>query len=70
MVCSIWKGHVIGGGIGLSFKNRFRIATETATYNLPETHIYFATDASALSFMPNFDIENLPLALYIGLTMV
>ena len=68
-VCSIWKGHVIGGGVGLSFKNRFRIATETASFNLPETHIYFSSDASALSLMPTFNPANLPRALFIALTM-
>ena len=68
-VCSIWKGHVIGGGVGITFKNRFRLATETAKFNLPETHIYFGSDDSALSFLPHFKMAALPRALYIALTM-
>ena len=68
-VISFWKGHIVGAGVGLTFRNKFKIVTETATFSLPETQIYLGTDISALSFMPTFDATNLPRALYIALTM-
>ena len=58
-------GICMGGGIGLSVHGAIRVATEAATFAMPETAIGFFPDIGASFFLPR-----LPGALgfYLGLT--
>ena len=38
---SIWKGVVMGGGVGLSIYGDYRIATDSTKFAMPETSIGF-----------------------------
>ena len=66
---AFWKGKVIGGGVGLTHWCHFKIATESASYAVPETNIPMATYQANLCFLPTFSWDNLPRALYIALTV-
>uniref|UniRef100_A0A7S0J0Q1 3-hydroxyisobutyryl-CoA hydrolase n=1 Tax=Calcidiscus leptoporus TaxID=127549 RepID=A0A7S0J0Q1_9EUKA len=62
---SVWDGLVMGGGAGLSVHGRFRVATQSALFAMPETKIGFFPDVGATSFL-----SALPGALgeFLGLT--
>ena len=49
---SIWKGIVMGGGVGISVHGRFRVATDSTVFAMPETAIGFVPDVGATYFLP------------------
>lgn len=64
---AIWNGVVMGGGVGLSNHAKFRIATDTTVYAMPETGIGFFTDVAGSYFLPR--MKNNPcLGMFLGLT--
>ena len=48
---SIWKGVVMGGGVGLSIYGNTRIATEKSRFAMPETGIGFFPDVGGSYFL-------------------
>tara|TARA_B110000196_G_C21134224_1_gene660138 strand:+ start:54 stop:1055 length:1002 start_codon:yes stop_codon:yes gene_type:complete len=62
---SIWKGVVMGGGVGLSIYGDYRIATESTKFAMPETSIGFFPDVGGSFFLSR--LEN-NIGKYIGLT--
>ncbi len=58
-------GICMGGGIGVSVHGRYRVATETAQFAMPETAIAFFPDVGATHFLPRLPGR---LGLYLGLT--
>ncbi|RWS04455.1 enoyl-CoA hydratase-like protein [Dinothrombium tinctorium] len=58
-------GIVMGGGVGLSVHGAFRIATEKATFAMPETAIGFFPDVGGSHFLPRLPGK---LGLYLALT--
>jgi enoyl-CoA hydratase/carnithine racemase len=50
-VVSIWRGIVMGGGVGLSIYGSHRIATETTLFAMPETSIGFFPDVGSSYFL-------------------
>ena len=64
---AIWRGLVIGGGVGLTYWCQFKIATESASFSIPETNMPMGTDQAVACLLPTFDRANLPRALYISL---
>ncbi|KAK7198474.1 3-hydroxyisobutyryl-coenzyme a hydrolase-like protein [Novymonas esmeraldas] len=43
---SMWAGHVLGSGVGVSLHGRYRVACETTQFAMPETHIGTANDVA------------------------
>ena len=66
-VISVWKGVVMGGGVGLSIYGSTRIATETTVFAMPETSIGFFPDVGASFFLSHY-VKSPGLGLYIGMT--
>lgn len=64
-VISFWEGLVIGGGVGLSLYGRYRIATDTTQFSMPETGIGFFPDVGASYFYGALPGS---LGVYLGLT--
>ena len=62
---SIWRGIVMGGGAGISVHGRFRVATETVQFAMPETMIGLIPDVGASYFLGRLAGG---LGMYIGLT--
>ena len=62
---SIWKGVVMGGGVGLSIYGDYRIATDSTKFAMPETSIGFFPDVGGSFFLAK--LEN-NLGKYLGLT--
>ena len=58
-------GICMGGGIGMSVHAPYRVATEHATFAMPETAIGFFPDIGATFLLPRLPGE---LGLYLGLT--
>jgi hypothetical protein len=58
-------GICMGGGIGMSVHGRFRVATEHASFGMPETAIGFFPDIGATYLLPRLPGE---LGTYLGLT--
>jgi enoyl-CoA hydratase len=58
-------GICMGGGIGLSVHAPYRVATEHATFAMPETAIGFFPDIGATFLLPRLPGE---LGIYLGLT--
>lgn len=58
-------GICMGGGIGLSVHAPYRVATEHASFAMPETAIGFFPDIGATYFLPRLPGE---LGMYLGLT--
>ena len=62
---SIWKGVVMGGGVGLSIYGDYRIATESTKFAMPETSIGFFPDVGGSFFLSKLQNN---IGKYIGLT--
>eukprot|EP01017_Pseudomicrothorax_dubius_P020250 TRINITY_DN22154_c0_g1_i1.p1 TRINITY_DN22154_c0_g1~~TRINITY_DN22154_c0_g1_i1.p1 ORF type:complete len:384 (+),score=120.09 TRINITY_DN22154_c0_g1_i1:120-1271(+) len=60
-----YDGIVMGGGVGISSQCRYRIATETSMYAMPEAKIGLFTDIGASYFLPRLRGR---LGLWLGLT--
>ncbi len=58
-------GICLGGGIGVSVHGRFRVATETAAFAMPETGIALFPDVGASYFLPRLPGA---LGMFLGLT--
>ncbi|MGE0223518.1 MAG: enoyl-CoA hydratase/isomerase family protein [Acetobacteraceae bacterium] len=58
-------GICMGGGIGVSVYGPYRVATEHASFGMPETAIGFFPDIGGTYFMPRMPGE---LGMYLGLT--
>jgi len=66
-VISIWKGIVMGGGVGLSIYGSHRIATESTVFAMPETSIGFFPDVGGSYFLSHL-VKQPGLGLYLGMT--
>jgi enoyl-CoA hydratase/carnithine racemase len=64
---SFWDGIVMGGGVGISILGEFRIATEKATFAMPETAIGIFPDVGSSAWLPHLQEG---FGSYIGLTGV
>ena len=62
---SIWKGVVMGGGVGLSIYGDYRVTTESTKFAMPETSIGFFPDVGGSFFLSK--LEN-NIGKYLGLT--
>ena len=62
---SIWKGVVMGGGVGLSIYGDYRVATESTKFAMPETRIGFFPDVGGSFFLSK--LEN-NIGKYLGLS--
>ena len=65
VLISIWDGHVLGGGVGLSINSEIIIATEKTLFGMPEAKIGFFVDSGAV-----YSLNKLKngLGLYLALT--
>lgn len=66
-VVSVWKGIVMGGGVGLSIYGSHRIATDTTMFAMPETAIGFFPDVGGSYFLSHL-VRQPGLGLYLGMT--
>ncbi len=66
-VVSIWKGIVMGGGVGLSIYGSHRIATDSTVFAMPETGIGFFPDVGGSYFLSHL-VRQPGLGLYLGMT--
>ena len=62
---SIWEGIVMGGGVGVSVHGKYRVATETTLFAMPETAIGLVPDVGSTFWLPRLPGS---LGLYLGLT--
>jgi len=62
---SIWKGVVMGGGVGLSIYGNYRIVTDTTKFAMPETAIGFFPDVGGSYFLSRLKNN---IGLFLGLT--
>eukprot|EP01017_Pseudomicrothorax_dubius_P010722 TRINITY_DN13867_c0_g1_i3.p1 TRINITY_DN13867_c0_g1~~TRINITY_DN13867_c0_g1_i3.p1 ORF type:complete len:354 (-),score=62.85 TRINITY_DN13867_c0_g1_i3:27-1088(-) len=62
---SIWTGIVMGFGVFFSVYGKFRIATETTLFGVPECKIGFYPDNTATYYLPKIPKN---VGLYLGLT--
>ena len=62
---SIWRGVVMGGGVGLSIYGDYRVATEMTKFAMPETSIGFFPDVGGSFFLSKLQNN---IGKYIGLT--
>ena len=62
---SIWKGVVMGGGVGLSIFGDYRIITDTTQFAMPETAIGFFPDVGGSYFLSRLKNN---IGLFLGLT--
>ncbi|KPA85012.1 putative mitochondrial enoyl-CoA hydratase/isomerase family protein [Leptomonas pyrrhocoris] len=63
---ALWDGYVMGGGVGLSFGSRYRVATEKACFAMPEAAIGMIPDVGGSWFLPRLPFPGL--GLFMGLT--
>ena len=66
-VISIWKGIVMGGGVGLSIYGSHRIATDSTVFAMPETTIGFMPDIGASYFLSH-SVKHPGVGLFLGMT--
>ncbi len=64
-VATIMDGVVMGGGVGISWTARYRIATERTTFAMPETGIGLFPDVGAGWFLPRMHGK---VGMWLGLT--
>lgn len=64
-VVSLVNGIVMGGGVGLSVHNSFRVVTETTRFAMPESSIGFISDVGTSFWLPKLDSN---LGYYLSLT--
>ncbi|KAH0555063.1 3-hydroxyisobutyryl-CoA hydrolase, mitochondrial isoform X1 [Cotesia glomerata] len=62
---AIMSGITMGGGVGLSVHGKYRIATESTVFAMPETAIGLFPDVGGTYFLPRLKGK---LGLYLGLT--
>ncbi|MDC0193148.1 enoyl-CoA hydratase/isomerase family protein, partial [Pelagibacteraceae bacterium] len=62
---SIWKGVVMGGGVGLSIYGDYRIATDSTKFAMPETSIGFSPCYIGAVFLFFFLFHLLPLSCFL-----
>lgn len=62
---SLWCGITMGGGVGIAYHSKYRIASDNTLCSLPETALGFFPDVGATYFLPR-----LPgyVGMYLGLT--
>ncbi|KPI85887.1 putative enoyl-CoA hydratase/isomerase family protein putative HIBYL-CoA [Leptomonas seymouri] len=63
---ALWDGYVMGGGVGVSFGSKYRVATEKACFAMPEAAIGMIPDVGGSWFLPRFSFPGL--GLFMGLT--
>lgn len=63
---SIWDGIVMGGGVGVSVHGSHRVASEKATFAMPETGIGLFPDVGGSWFLPRLPLKGL--GMYLALT--
>jgi len=63
---SLWNGFVMGGGVGVSVLGRYRVATDTTVFSMPETAIGLFPDVGSSSWLPH--IQPSGFGMYVGLT--
>jgi len=66
-VISVWKGIVMGGGVGLSIYGSHRIATDNTMFAMPETSIGFFPDVGGSWFLSHL-VKPKGLGLFLGMT--
>lgn len=44
---ALWRGHVLGSGVGVSLHSRYRVACESTTFGMPETKIGTVPDVGS-----------------------
>lgn len=69
---SIWDGIVMGGGVGISIYNKYRVATEHTVFAMPETKIGLFPDIGSFYWMTRLNSKKFTksIALYVALTGV
>ena len=65
---SLWNGFVMGGGVGISALGKYRIATDSTVFAMPETAIGLFPDVGSSHWLPH--LEPAGFGMYIGLTGV
>eukprot|EP00605_Chrysophyceae_sp_TOSAG23-4_P001289 GSChrysophyteH1.ASY1.ANO1.1401.1 assembled CDS len=63
---SLWNGFVMGGGVGISALGKYRVATDTTVFSMPETAIGLFPDVGSSSWLPALAPPGV--GMYIGLT--
>lgn len=63
---SLWNGFVMGGGVGISALGKYRVATDTTVFSMPETAIGLFPDVGSSSWLPGLTPPGF--GMYIGLT--
>ncbi len=63
---SIWDGFVMGGGVGISALGKYRVASDTTMFSMPETAIGLFPDVGSSSWLPSLSPPGF--GMYIGLT--
>ena len=66
-VISIWRGIVMGGGVGLSIYGSHRVATDNTMFAMPETSIGFFPDVGG-SWLLSHLVKPKGLGLFLGMT--
>lgn len=64
---SLWKGIVMGGGVGISIHGKYRVATDNTLFAMPETAIGLFPDVGGTYWLPKLPNNY---GNYIGLTGV
>jgi len=63
---SLWDGFVMGGGVGISALGKYRIATDSTMFAMPETAIGLFPDVGSSNWLPH--LKPAGFGMYIGLT--
>jgi enoyl-CoA hydratase len=67
-IISVWKGVVMGGGVGLSIYGSHRVSTDSTVFAMPEVNIGFIPDVGASFFLPRLTNAVSGLGLYLAMT--